>query len=55
MKHRYCDRDEIDIKVEQGYELGRPSLLSLRAKADGEAIDVNVGGRVVMIAGGRLE
>ena len=55
MKHRYCDRDEIDIKVEQGYEIGRPSLLSLRAKVDGEAIDVNVGGRVVMIAGGRLE
>lgn len=55
VKHRRFDRDEIDIKVEQGCEIGRPSLLSLGAKADGEAIDVNVGGRVVMIAGGRLE
>jgi trans-2,3-dihydro-3-hydroxyanthranilate isomerase len=54
VKHRYFNRDEIDIKVEQGYEIGRPSVLALRAKADGEVIDVNVGGRVVMIAEGRL-
>lgn len=53
VKHRYFDSDQIDnIRVEQGYEIGRPSLLLLKATATGETIDVWVGGKVVMIARG---
>jgi len=53
VKHSYFGSDHIDnIRVEQGYEIGRPSLLFLKATMKGELIDVWVGGRVVMIAKG---
>lgn len=54
VKHRYFGEDRIDIRVEQGYEIGRPSLLFLRAEAKGEEIDVFVGGKVVMVAKGEF-
>jgi len=53
-KHRYFETDQIDVRIEQGYEIGRPSRLYLRARAHAEAIDVNVGGKVVMVAEGTL-
>lgn len=53
VKHSYFGTDHIDnIRVEQGYEIRRPSLLFLKATVKGELIDVWVGGRVVMIAEG---
>ncbi|MBT9439978.1 MAG: PhzF family phenazine biosynthesis isomerase [Desulfobacterales bacterium] len=54
VKYRYFGKDQIDIRVEQGYEIGRSSLLYLRAKDKGEKIDVSVGGKVVMIAKGEF-
>ena len=54
VKHRYFVKDQIDIRVEQGYEIGRPSLLFLRAENKQGKIDVSVGGKVVMVAKGRL-
>ena len=54
VKYRYFGNDQIDIRVEQGYEIGRSSLLYLRAKDKGEKIDVSVGGKVVMIAKGEF-
>jgi trans-2,3-dihydro-3-hydroxyanthranilate isomerase len=54
VKHRYFGSDPIDIRVEQGYEIGRPSLLYLRAVDRGKHIDVSVGGKVVLVAEGRL-
>ena len=54
VKHRYFGSDHIDIHVEQGYEIGRPSLLYLQAKDQGKHIDVSVGGKVVMVAKGEL-
>lgn len=55
VKNRYYGTAEIDIKVEQGYEIGRPSLLLLQAKEEeGDAISVSVGGRVIMVASGEL-
>ena len=54
MKHRYFGKDEIDIRVEQGYEIKRPSLLYLRAENKEGKIDVSVGGKVVMISEGQL-
>jgi trans-2,3-dihydro-3-hydroxyanthranilate isomerase len=53
-KHRYFGKDKIDIRVEQGYEISRPSLLYLRAENEHGKIDVSVGGKVVMIAEGQL-
>jgi trans-2,3-dihydro-3-hydroxyanthranilate isomerase len=54
VKHHYYGKDSIDIRVEQGYEIGRPSLLLLNAKAKEGKIDVRVGGKVVMVARGKL-
>lgn len=52
VKHEYFQTPEIDVKTGQGYEVGRPSLLSLRAKKRDDRIMVSVGGRVIPIADG---
>jgi trans-2,3-dihydro-3-hydroxyanthranilate isomerase len=55
VKHNYFGHDQIDIRVEQGYEIGRPSLLYLKAKKERNGpIDVNVGGKVQSVAKGEL-
>ena len=54
VREKYFDRDEVDIKVEQGYEINRESLLLLRAKKTSAGIEVNVGGRVQYVAHGDL-
>ena len=54
VKHRYFGSDKIDVRVEQGYEIGRPSLLYLKAEDNDGEIDVCVGGKVVMVAKGEL-
>ena len=56
VKNRYYEAAEIDVRVEQGYEIARPSLLLLRAQEEeGGAIGVFVGGKVIMVARGELE
>lgn len=52
VKNRYFASDRIDLRVEQGYEINRPSLLRLRAEDQEQTIDVNVGGKVVVVAKG---
>jgi trans-2,3-dihydro-3-hydroxyanthranilate isomerase len=42
----------VDVRVEQGHEMGRPSLLHLRATDEGESIRVGVGGSVQAVARG---
>jgi len=54
VKNRYFGKDRINIRVEQGYEIGRPSLLLLKAESKEGRIDVYVGGKVVMVAKGEL-
>jgi trans-2,3-dihydro-3-hydroxyanthranilate isomerase len=54
VKHRYLGKTEIDIRSEQGYEMGRPSLLYLRADEANGRINVLVGGKVVTVAKGQL-
>ncbi len=54
VKHRYFGADNFKKRVEQGYEIDRPSLLLLDASDRGNYIEVNVGGRVQMVARGEL-
>lgn len=54
VKHRFFGSDRIDIRVEQGYEIGRPSLLLLQSEEQDDEIAVRVGGKVIMVAEGRL-
>jgi len=51
--YRYFGDEAVDVRVEQGHEIGRPSLLYLRAHKKGE-IEVHVGGEVKMVAQGKL-
>jgi len=52
VRHRYFGEPEVDVRVEQGYEINRKSILLLRARNAAEGIEVNVGGRVRPVASG---
>jgi len=52
--YRYFGTDIVDVRVEQGCEIGRPSLLHLKAEKERNGIQVHVGGKVVMVAEGEL-
>jgi len=54
VKHRFFGKDRVDLRVEQGYEIGRPSLLLLKAENKFEEIEVLVGGRTIMVAKGEI-
>jgi len=54
IKHHYFDSDAIDVRVEQGYEIGRPSRIFLRAGLRNGRIEVKVGGKVVPVAKAEL-
>jgi trans-2,3-dihydro-3-hydroxyanthranilate isomerase len=56
VEHSYFGTSEINLRVEQGYEINRPSLLLLKAskKSASEAIEVIVGGKVIMVAKGEF-
>ena len=51
-KNRYFQSSEIDIRVGQGYEMRRPSVLCLRAREQDGHIKIFVGGKVILIAEG---
>ncbi|MFB6309634.1 MAG: PhzF family phenazine biosynthesis protein [Salinirussus sp.] len=44
----------VTARVEQGYELGRPSLIHVDARDRGDSIEVSVGGRVIDVGRGEL-
>ncbi|WP_459191605.1 PhzF family phenazine biosynthesis protein [Halosimplex sp. J119] len=56
VRHGYGGRDSVDARVEQGYEMGRPSLVHVRARqeSDSDDITVEVGGTVRAVARGTL-
>ena len=54
VEHGYLGTDRIAIRSEQGYQIGRPSLLHLEAERAGDEIVIRVGGRVEMVAQGRM-
>jgi trans-2,3-dihydro-3-hydroxyanthranilate isomerase len=54
VKQRYFGQERINIRSEQGYEIGRPSLLLLKAEGSGGKIDVAVGGKCVVVAKGEF-
>ena len=54
VEHDYFGKNQIDIRVEQGYEIGRPSLLLLQGEKNDQGIDVHVGGKVILVAKGEF-
>ncbi len=53
-RYRYFGTDKVNAKVEQGYEVGRRSLLLLKAENSAGKTRVRVGGRVILVASGKL-
>jgi trans-2,3-dihydro-3-hydroxyanthranilate isomerase len=53
-KHEYFGSSHLDIAVEQGVEMGRSSLLYLRAESAPAGCQVSIGGRVIHIASGEF-
>lgn len=55
VEHSYLGGEAVDVRLEQGYEIGRPSLLYLRAgRTENGTIGIRVGGKVQMVARGEL-
>jgi trans-2,3-dihydro-3-hydroxyanthranilate isomerase len=52
--HRYWGQPSVDVRVEQGYEIGRPSLLFLKAQEVDGGIQVLVGGHAITVAEGEF-
>ena len=53
-KHQYFGTSSVSIRVEQGYEIHRPSRLHLKASVENGIYDIRVGGRCFLSAEGRL-
>lgn len=53
-KYRVFGSKTVDVRVEQGAEMNRPSLLYLKSEDKGDEIDVLVGGKCAMVAKGHL-
>lgn len=54
VKHKYFGSNRVNIRSEQGYEVGRPSLLLLQAEETQAKIDILVGGKCVLTAQGKF-
>jgi trans-2,3-dihydro-3-hydroxyanthranilate isomerase len=54
VQQRYFGQDHIDIRSEQGYEIGRPSRLLLKASASEGQIDIFIGGKSFLVARGEF-
>jgi len=54
LKHSYLSKTDFSLKIEQGYEINRPSLLFLKAKEEDGIQKVFVGGNVIETMRGEL-
>ena len=54
-EYEYFEKRSVDVRVEQGYEIGRKSILHIRTRPQGEHYNIEVGGGVIKIAGGEME
>ena len=52
LEYGYFVASRLEYRVEQGYEIGRKSLLKIRAAKAGGMFDINVGGKVFPVAKG---
>lgn len=54
LEHRAFSSSDLSLRIEQGYEVGRPSLVMLRARLIGGSREVTVGGHIIEIIKGQL-
>lgn len=53
-KYKVLGSNKVNATVEQGYEIGRPSKLYIKAEPEGKKINIFVGGKAVMAAKGEF-
>jgi trans-2,3-dihydro-3-hydroxyanthranilate isomerase len=53
-RYRYFGTDKVNVRVEQGYEVRRCSLLLLKAENKAGKTRVHVGGKVILVADGKF-
>lgn len=54
LMHEYYPWPTISLRIEQGYEINRPSLVMLRGRKVGNSYEVSVGGHVIPTIHGEL-
>ena len=54
LKNRVFQKSGFSVRIEQGYEINRPSLVMLRAQLQDDLADINVGGNVIEVIRGEL-
>jgi trans-2,3-dihydro-3-hydroxyanthranilate isomerase len=54
VRHRYWGQPAIEVCSEQGFEIGRPSMLYLKSDEQGGKIEVKVGGKSITVARGQF-
>jgi len=55
LSHYRCfGTDKVDVKVEQGYKVRRPSLLLIKAQKIADILQIEVGGTVFLVGEGKL-
>jgi trans-2,3-dihydro-3-hydroxyanthranilate isomerase len=54
LEHEVFPGSDLSLRIEQGYEIRRPSLVMLRARKIGPSREVSVGGQVIPIVQGEL-
>jgi trans-2,3-dihydro-3-hydroxyanthranilate isomerase len=52
--YKYFGNEDVKVRVEQGYEINRRSILQLKARRKNGDIEVKVGGKVVSVATGHF-
>ncbi len=53
LKHNFFNKNNISYSVEQGYSIGRPSLLKVKAKKKDDNFVIQVGGSIFVVAEGK--
>ncbi len=53
LEHNFLNKNNISYSVEQGYSIGRPSLLKIKAKKNDDNFLIQVGGSIFVVAEGK--
>lgn len=54
LQHKLLPAAELSLRIEQGHEVRRPSLVRLRARLAGGSPEIHVGGKVIATVSGEL-
>ncbi|MCI0706138.1 MAG: PhzF family phenazine biosynthesis protein [Ignavibacteriae bacterium] len=54
LEHQYFNKTDLTLRIEQGYEINRPSLVMLRAQKNGSSYEIHIGGSVIPTVRGEL-